>query len=455
MDIDTLILGAGLCGLSAAYHLQQAGSADFLILERELEPGGLARTETYYGFSFDHSIHILYTDDEDIASWVCDDLLDGNLRRQVRRSFCHSHGVYTEYPYQVNNFGLPPEVIADNITGLVDAYADRDSRPPPANYEEWIHQTFGSGIAENFMLPYNRKQWAWDLRLMHFSWVEGRVPMPRLEDVIRGAVCPPRERIGPNREFWYPLEGGIEALARAIASRLPPTNVRLGSEVVAVDWRARKVRCADGSSIGYRRLISTLPLPVLVKLTESVPDEVRQAAAGLASNAVHTVNLGLSGELSPNGEPMHWVYFPDEDLVFHRLSFPHRFSPWMVPPGRSSIQAEVSESRHRPVDRARLVERTLDGLCRVGLLNESEARPVSQDGLVQVAEVVTLDPAYVIYDLWHAANTKLASQWLRERDIETRGRFGEWEYFNMDHSMLSGREAALLGTGASPAWSQA
>jgi protoporphyrinogen oxidase len=442
LDVDTLILGAGLCGLSAAYHLQEAGSEDFLILERELEPGGLARTETYDGFSFDHSIHILYTDDDDVASWICDDLLAGNLRRQARRSFCHSHGVYTEYPYQVNNYGLPADVIADNITGLVEAYATREARPAPTNYEEWIHGTFGRGIAENFMLPYNRKQWAWDLKLMSYSWVDDRVPMPRLEDVIRGALRPPSERIGPNREFWYPLEGGIEALALAIASRLPKESVRLGSNVVSVDWQAKTVRCEDGSSIGYRTLISTLPAPVLVKLTEEVPDGVRLAAAGLAGNAVHTVNLGIRGELPVDVERMHWVYVPEEELLFHRISFPHRFSPWMAPSGCSSIQAEISESRYRPIDRARLIPETLEGLRRVGLLSESDTRAAADGGRVEVAEVVTLDPAYVIYDHWHEANTQLVSEWLREHDIETRGRFGEWEYFNMDHSLLSGKTAA-------------
>jgi protoporphyrinogen oxidase len=440
--VDTLILGAGLSGMSAAYHLQGAGSGDCLIVERDREPGGLARTEVYRGYSFDHSIHILYTEDDYIAAWVCDDLLRGNLIRQARRSYCHSHGVYTEYPYQLNNYGLPADVIVDNVVGLVEAHAARAYDAPPANYEEWIYRTFGNGIAEHFMIPYNAKQWAWDLRLMSFSWVSDRVPMPRLEDVIRGALEPPGASVGPNREFWYPSEGGIEALSLAIASRLDPGTIRLGSEVVGVDWRSRAVRCGDGSSFSYRNAISTLPLPRLVELMDDVPTEVRAAAAGLRSNIVHTVNIGLRGPTSTPEQPMHWVYFPHEDTVFHRISFPHEFSPSMVPPGCSSIQAEVSESSHRHVDRDTLIERTLTGLCRVGLLSEAEARRSSDGGRVEVAEVVTLDPAYVIYDLEHEANTSLVAEWLRERDIETRGRFGEWEYFNMDHSMLSGKTAA-------------
>ena len=445
MHVDTVVLGGGLTGLSAGYHLQAAGSGDFVILERDGDVGGLARTEVYDGFSFDHSIHILYTEDEYAASWIRDDLLAGELERQDRRSYCYSAGVYTEYPYQVNNYGLPQEVVVENILGLLEAHNAHGRSAPPADYEEWIHRTFGRGIAEHFMTPYNRKLWAWDLKQMSYSWVEGRVPMPRLEDVIRGALQPPSKSFGLNREFWYPTSGGIQALSRALASRLAAGRVRCDCEAIGVDWRSKTVECADGSSFHYERLISTLPLPALVGLLEGAPDEVRDAAARLHSNVVHTVNIGLRGSIASEQERMHWVYVPDPDVIFHRISFPHQFSASMAPPGCVSVQAEISESTYRPIDRRRLVPKTLAGLRRMGLLSESETLPAAAGGKVEVAEVVTLDPAYVIYDHWHEATTGLLTEWLRERDIETRGRFGEWEYFNMDHSLLSGKAAAEAG----------
>jgi UDP-galactopyranose mutase len=445
MHVERVVLGGGLTGLSAGYHLQAAGAPDLVILERNGEVGGLARTETYEGFSFDHSIHILYTEDEYVASWIRDDLFAGELNRQARRSFCYSDGAYTEYPYQVNNYGLPQEVIVENIAGLIEAHDSDSEGAPPAHYEEWIYRTFGKGIAENFMIPYNRKLWAWDLQQMGYSWVEGRVPMPRLDDVIRGALRPPSKEFGANREFWYPARGGIQALSRALESRLAAGKVRCGCEAVAVDASSRTVECAEGSSFRYDRLISTLPLPALVGLIDDVPGEVREAAAGLNSNVVHTVNIGLRGSIGSEHPKMHWVYVPDRDAIFHRISFPHEFSGWMAPPGCASIQAEISESAYRPVDRSRLIAETLTGLARMGLLSESELRPSSEGGRVEVAEVITLDPAYVIYDVRRDANLALLTGWLREFDIETRGRFGEWEYFNMDHSLLSGRAAAQAG----------
>lgn len=438
--VDVLIVGAGLCGLSAGMHLSEAGSS-FLVVEREHEVGGLARTESYDGFSFDHSIHILYTANEYAADLITERLLPDNLGRQQRHSYCYSYGAYTEYPYQINNFGLPADVVVANIMGLVEARSPQ-AAADPGNYEEWIYATFGRGIADNFMIPYNRRQWAWDLKEMHFDWIAERVPVPQVEEVLRGALEPPKEKFGPNREFWYPQQGGIESLSLALAEQIPASNLRLSCSVRSIDPVAKVAVLDDGSSVGWDRLISTVPVPRLVELLVQPDPEIVKRAGDLNNNIVHTVNLGFEGDSLGIDQTMHWVYYPLEGTIFHRLSFPHAFSSWMAPEGCSSIQAEISQSRHKPLEGADFIRETLDGLVSVGILEPREAKPVEQGGRVRVAEVVTLDPAYIIYDLNHPANTAFLKQWLLDRGIETRGRFGEWEYFNMDHSILSGKEAA-------------
>lgn len=435
--------GAGLCGLSAAYHLEQLGCTDYLILERNQEVGGLARTETYEGFSFDHSIHILYTRDPYAADLICNTLLAGNLQKRERQSYCYTAGVYTEYPYQAHNYGLPVEIIVENILGLIEAHNELSHDDPPPHFEAWIYRTFGRGIAEHFMIPYNRRQWAWDLKDMNYDWIADRVPMPEIKEVLLGALRPLSKKYGPNREFWYPMEGGIEALSEAFLRHIPEERIWLNTEVIAIDGSRHEVTLADGRRLQYRWLISTIPLPITVNmLGESVPSEVKAAAAGLKYNIVHTVNIGLEGTELGIDKPMHWVYFADDTTIFHRISFPYHFSEWMVPPGCCSIQAEISESVYRPHNRATLVQETLDGLVRVGILSEREARPVSEGGRVRLVKVVTLSPAYIIYDLKHRHNTRLIKEYLSDINIISSGRFGEWEYFNMDHAILSGKNAA-------------
>jgi UDP-galactopyranose mutase len=437
---EVIVVGAGLTGLSAAYHLE--GKANAVVLERASDPGGLAKSRRSDGFVFDYSIHILYTSDPYCDELIRQRLLPGRLIQQQRQSFCYSHGVFTEYPYQLYNHGLPAPVVAENLLGLIEAtYAEHTG--PPEHYEEWIYRTFGRGIADNFMIPYNRRQWAWDLREMGYDWIAERVPVPDLRDVITGALEPPAARVGPNREFWYPTEGGIEALPRALAEAVPTERVRVGSGVRSIDLQAHELTLDDGTSMHYDNLISTLPLPTLAAMSRGGPsEEIASLAKDLRSNRVHTVNLGFQGDdLGPLSE-LHWVYFPEPSFPFHRISLPHRFSPSMVPEGCSSIQIEVSESRYQHVDTETLVDRCLAALCRLGVLGDGDQRPVSEGGRVRFTDVVTLDPAYIIYDLRHRETVGALQGALAAVDVQSAGRFGEWEYFNMDHSILSGKRAA-------------
>jgi protoporphyrinogen oxidase len=191
----------------------------------------------------------------------------------------------------------------------------------------------------------------------------------------------------------------------------------------------------NGERVKYERVITTLPLPITVRLLgAAVPDEIVQRAAALKHNAVHTVNVGfeLNGTSDRNG--MHWAYYPEEDLIFHRASFPGSFSPWMTPANCGSVQVEISESAHRPLDRTTLVQRALNDLRRVGILTEGTK--------VVTTGMVTLDPAYIIYDLKHRENTRIVLDYLSDCGIDSRGRFGEREYFNMDDAILSGKSAA-------------
>ena len=437
-----VILGGGLCGLSAGYHLKKSGFKDYIILEKNQRIGGLARTETYKGFSFDYSIHILYSQDTYATDLICNDLLAGNIVKQSRMSFCYSNGVFTEYPYQANNYGLPANIVVENILGLIEAKYGKFESDLPAHFEDWIYRTFGRGIAENFMIPFNRRVWAWDLKDMSYDWIAERVPMPEIREVLEGAIRPPIKKYGPNMEFWYPAVGGIQALPSALYSDISKDHLFLNADVVAIDASRKEIKLSDGRSIFYERLINTLPLPLFMHLLkEKVSAKLENCTTGLKHNVVYAINIGLTGRelITPKG--MHWAYFPEETVIFHRISLPHHFSEWMSPHNCCSIQAEVSGSAYRPRNQSTLIGETLRDLVNVGIISEKEALPLSEGGRVVMAKVMELNPAYIIYDLKHRENTGLLKEYLKSSNILTKGRFGEWEYLNMDHSILSGRNA--------------
>jgi protoporphyrinogen oxidase len=429
---DIVIIGSGLAGLSCAYHLKQE-EIPFQILERSKRIGGLCKTEVSDGFYFDHSIHILFPQDPHAADLIRNVLLKDNFSIQQRRSFCHTHGVYTEYPYQAHNYGLPKDVIIENLHGLVKAIYTGHHKPP-VNFEEWLFQTFGKGIAKNFMVPYNRKVWAWNLKEMNFEWIADRVPKPTFEDVLSGALQEPAKLYGPNRQFWYPKRGGIEALPRGFEAHLNG-ELSLATTVVGIDPFRKAVTTVDSRGredvLTYESLVTTIPLPRLLDLLTQPPEGELPAAEDLSYNVVHTVNVGIRG---PDMPPYHWIYYPGEDTIFHRISFPHLFSKTMVPEGCQSIMCEISESDYKPRDLEAILETCLADLKKVGILGPGHE--------ILHQSITTLDPAYVIYDMKHRATVDTLHEALKEIDIFPCGRFGDWEYLNMDHSIMSGKRTA-------------
>lgn len=436
-EVGTAVLGAGIAGMSAALHIKQ----DYAIFEQAERVGGLCCTENFGGFKFDRSIHILYTA-QPYAKKFITGVLGNNFALRPKYSYIFSHGQYTAYPYQSNTFGLPSDVVVRNLMGLIEATYHKPGKKP-ANFKEWAYQTFGPGITEEFFLPFNWKVWAYPQDKMSYDWIADRVLTPPIKTAIEGAVAPSKGDFGPNARFWYPKRGGMETLPKSMASHLNNGSVHTLTRVRRIHVRKHLLEFEDGSSCKYDHLISTAPISKLSDLADSVPTSVNKAVAALKWNAVYTVNIGLE---IPDLTPMHWAYYPDPDLIFHRLSWPGNFSADMTPKGCSSVSAEISVSKWKdvgPTDPDTLIRKTVNGLIRIGLITKGQAARIRPEH----CGIVRLEPAYVIYTREHRPATRIIHNWLQRNDIYACGRFGDYEYLNMDHSILSGKRAAetLLG----------
>jgi protoporphyrinogen oxidase len=428
-----VILGGGLAGMTAAYTLQQAGEDWWQLYERESRLGGLARSTAVDGYLFDYGPHILFTIDAEIEALVRE-LLGDNFHAQERRAFIYHHSCrrYTRFPFQAHLYGLPVPVVRDCLVGLVRAIQRQERGEfQPANYEQWMRGFFGDGIADRLMIPYARKLWTVEPEEMEFSWIGRRVPTPDFERIIAGALTDDVAQVGATSLFWYPRRGAIEPLPRALGGRLQAANVHLERTAERIELPGKRVCFAGGEVVPFDHLVFSLPLPEIPRLFTGVPPEVEKACRELRYQGIYCINLGID---RPDVSDMHWVYFYEDPFPFHRLSFPATFSPDTVPPGKSSIATEVAFSRWRPLDRATAIERTIAALREAAIL-----RPDDRIELVHTEEIL---PAYIIYDLDHRRNVGVIRDWLREHGIWNAGRFGEWQYFNMDHSMRSGKTAA-------------
>lgn len=431
---SVVIIGGGIAGLSTAYHLEQQGFADYHIFEKDAQVGGLCKSFVIDDFTFDCAIHVLYSGNKYVKELIESKLLKENLNSQIRKSFIYYKNVYTEYPFQAHLYGQDPAVIKDCILGLIEArYGDKLKA---GNFEDWIYATFGSGIGQHFMLPYNEKQWAIDLKKMSCDWIVNRVPVPEVEDTLEGALKPPQKKYGPNANFWYPLKGGIGSLPNGFLPYI--RNVNLNSKLSGISLAKKEVE-VNGGKLRYDKLFPTIPLPQVVSLiADDIPPEVRRAAESLEYNAVCVVNLAID---RPDISGYHWVYFPEEKYIFHRISFPMNLSPFMAPHQKSSITAEIAFSKYKPLKMSQkeIIKAVIAGLIKCAVINKSDR--------ILFRDLSFLDPAYVIYTPYHKRDVGLIHNYLNRHGVYPCGRFGDWEYWNMDQTILSGKKAAELVTG--------
>jgi UDP-galactopyranose mutase len=455
---NCIVVGGGPTGLSAAYHLGQ----DTLLLDKNPSAGGWCRSIQDRGFTFDHAGHIMFSNDPYVLK-LYDKLLGENVHWQNREAWVYSKQVYTRYPFQGALYGLPPEVITECIVGAIEARygaapaadgtpscsagkpvedccADGTADFPkeaaaaaaPVNFEDFIYKVWGAGIAKHFAIPYNRKLWTVPLSEMETSWLGGRVPLPDLKEIIAGALEPVGKPMGPNARFGYPLKGGFQALVSGFLP-LIEGKVEQDAEVIQVLPAERTVALADGRRFRYDHLISTMPLPELVRtLGSAAPEPIRKAAKALKHLSIRCVNLGIKRS---NVTDKHWIYYP-EDTIFHRIFVQGNASPHCNPPGGFGLTCEISYSHWKPLplDGAALVQRCIDDCIAVGLIEKSDE--------IIVSNQVDMPYAYVVYDHARAANVALIRKWLAGHDILLAGRYSEWEYYNSDHAFIAGKKAA-------------
>lgn len=431
MSAPLVILGAGLAGLSAAWHARRAGKS-YLLFEKNERPGGLVRSERVAGFTFDYTGHLLHTREERTRRLVLDTL---GLRRAFapvqRDAWVWSHGRFTRAPFQANLYGLPPAVVRECLEGILKAH-NVPARPASKrkgfqSFEDWNLRYFGGGIYRHFMEPYNTKLWGVHPSRMSTDFMGRFVPKPSLTQVFEGAlrdqVCP----LGYNANFIYPKRGGIGILTEAFARRV---QVHCGLEAVAVDPKRREVILSDGQLVRYSRLVSTLPLTKLVDRIKGAPAEVRRARRRLRASSVLNVNLGIVGR---DISSKQWIYVPEPDLPFYRVGFYHNFSRALVPPGASSVYAEISYSPERPIDKRAAPAQVKAGLMKMGLLRRSDR--------IAAQWVADIEDAYVVYDAHRAEAVGRIQAWLKTQGIISTGRWGRWEYSAMEDAIWAGAEA--------------
>jgi protoporphyrinogen oxidase len=420
------ILGAGLSGVSLAYFLQDHEKISSIeLLEKEQEIGGLCRSFELNGVYYDIGPHIIFSKDEEILELMVK-LLGNNINKFKRSNRIYCKGNFVKYPFENELSALPEK---DKLYCLNSFLNNPYETYKPQNMIQFFLATFGEGITNVYLRPYNEKIWKFDPAFMDTQMVE-RIPKPPKEDIIKSAGGVPTEGYLHQLYFYYPRKEGIASLVKAFENKLD-WKVRIVTDLDIVDINKIKnqwiVKSLSKFDKKYDLVISTIPLTVLTKALGSiVPDRVREAVNGLKYNSIVICALNIDKDCLGDNFA---IMIPDKEIIFHRLSKINFLNQNPdVKSSSTTLLAEITYRKGGLIDDMSDIEienRVLRDLEKLKFIDKEESK-LSFD-------VKRFEYSYIIYDLNYNRNIKIINDFYNnELQIILCGRFGEFRYLNMD-----------------------
>ncbi len=412
-----VVLGAGLAGLGFARHFPGCR-----VFEADAEPGGHARSHHFAGAWFDRGAHICHSQDQEWLDLVCSRVPMHEMSSSTVLNYKRGH--WFAYPVQNHLFDLPPAERDLALRDFLSAQEKYQSKSP-RNYEEWCRFQYGDYLLENFYRLYTAKYWHVPMAELATDWLGGRLLPSQIEKIVAGAKGPVAETQAVFRKFRYPRKGGFFGMLSHLAEGV---DLQVNKRAVRVSASDARVFFADGAEEAYDQLVSTIPLPELVKMISEVPAEVRAAARRLRALRQYCVNLTVKRSRLSEAQ---WFYVYDPEIEISRVSFPSALSGDRS--DQTAIQAEIFLPQHARPDEDKLCSKALADLGRI--LNFSPKDVIA-------AEIRCYPYSYVVSDLARAPSVQLVRDWLRTQKIETAGLFGAWQYVWSDRAFAGGRDLA-------------
>lgn len=423
----TVIIGAGISGLSAAHFLKKPS----LILEEKPYAGGLCRSFYENGFTFDCSGHFIHIKDAKIKKLVSG--MSGGTDEVSRNAFVFINGGFVPFPFQANLYYLDEKTKKECVDGILKR--KNAAVTPKMPFLTWSEAMFGKGITEYFMKPYNEKLWSYDLKKMTAEWTGTFVPKPDAESIIKSACAESGKKYGYNSTFYYPKKNGCQALIDGFLKK--NGNIEFNSKTEKIDIKKKTVAVSGGEKYAYGGLISTQPVTELVKQISGAPEIVKAAAEKLKCSSVRCVNIGVRAQ---NGAPekirgRHWIYIPGKNIPFYRIGVYSNVNSSAAPENCYGLYVEFSSRNGN----YKGCENVLTDLKKYGF--------IGKDDEIVTAGIVDMPYAYVIFDKEREKSLNIINEWLVKNGIYSIGRYGAWEYSFIEKNIKDAKELAAMLNG--------
>lgn len=396
MKMKIGILGAGISGLSIGKLLEEDFEVE--LLDKSPLFGGIARTKSIDGISYHKTGgHCFNSKYPDVLDFVFKHIMPPSEWHKVTRDAAiRFKGNEISYPIEfavkeISSFDrdLAINIVKDFLNAKDDETYD--------NLEDWFRKKFGNTLTEEYFLPYNKKIWNRDPKEMDPSWVKDKLPMPDMNSFFQSLIGVAEDKM-PHAEFYYPNSNNQNTFINNLASGL---NIKQNVDVKSIYFNQDEKKWIVNGVFSYDKLISTLPLNELPMFILNCPNNIIEAAKKLKYNKVST----MLWETKPTEKT--WTYLPDSCTIFHRYIHIGNF---FYPKKNYTITESIGERSYE----------------------EMEKCGKNDPFLIRPLDYHVSNHAYVVFDDNYKLNKGIVFDYLNSIGIYSIGRFGEWEYYNMD-----------------------
>jgi protoporphyrinogen oxidase len=447
------ILGAGLAGLSVADHLRKKG-LPFEIIEGKSHGGGHIHSEVVDGFTWDEGPHVSFTSHQYVKDYFAANCNNMFLEYATKPTNYYN-GSWVPHPAQSNMYAVPEPLRAACINDVKVVRAAFPVGYEACNYGDWIKYAFGNTFADNFPAAYTRKYWTTEAGNLTTDWIGKRIYFPEITDMVDSARGPLTKQTHYISKVRYPQRGGYYSYIKNVELSLP---VRYNKLLKHISFEKRELQFEDGESTRFEKLISTLPLPMLL-LNSDAPENIKDAARRLKCSTVLIINVVVN---HPPAVDNHWIYVYDEGFYATRINFTDLLSPGNGVEGKSGIQVEVYFSEYHPLTDpvAQIAAKVLEELVTMNLIKSQADIQSHHTKLIEWANVIfdqdkqqaqqeilsflqtkglarEADDLQPMTDWKHKESIKLG-------DIVLAGRFAQWKYYWTDDCVMRGRYIAEM-----------
>ncbi len=443
LHFDIVILGAGIAGLSLAWKLSKHGMR-VLILEKDSEVGGLAKTTKFKDYFVDYCAHRFHTKNTEVLKSVLS-LKTIKMYRKHKRCRVFLFGKYLNYPFDIPDILgiLPLSQCLYTAVDFIFNYFRQLIRPQPIrSYRDWFVTKYGKKLYHILFQTYSQKIWKQDPAALSADWADERFNGPNLSKFLTKSIVKlltldfseyklEDEELAPDGgDFYYP-EYGIGQLPTAFAKEAVEngTIIHTGIELISVSKKSQRIKYSDhygAHSISYDILVSTIPPYSLYELLIEKDESIKTLFAANKYMDIIFVYVGLNRERISSD---HWIYFPDHNVIFNRAVEFRNWSEKMVPPGKTCICLDIT--CYYGDDTWSMSDSALISRC----IADAEIVQYFSGNEVSDTWVKRVRYAYPVYDLNYKNRLQKIVTYLETDNVYLLGRTGIFRYNNSDNSI--------------------